>query len=130
MRYNLLIVFVCVFLFVGGVFAQEAKQEVKKDGWWINANIQKQNPQMMIFYVGSSSGSYGFWRVWNPGDPVQFDIPEEYRNVPTLFIKAQTTSGAKCRFCVMYKSKGVRQFEYDLEEDREMKQSEEDSKCK
>ena len=129
MRYILPVVIVAGLLLSGIAFAQQPT-EAKKDGWWINAGIQKKNPQMLIFYVGSSSGSYGFWRVWNPGDPAEFDIPDEYRNVPMLFIKAQTTSGVQCRFCVMYKSKGVRQFEYDLEEDREMKQSDEDKRCK
>jgi len=126
MRHNLLIAIVSVFLFGAGTFAQEAK----KDGWWIKANPQKQESPMMIFYVGSSSHSYGFWRVWNPGDPAEFDVPEEYRNVPTLYILAQTTSGQKCRFCAMYKAKGVKHFEYDLELGQEAKQSDEDKRCK
>ena len=132
MRYSLLIVIVVVsmFLFVGSAFAQEAKQEVKKDGWWLKAITEKPASQMMAFYVGASGHSYGFWRVWNPGDPVEFDIPEEYRNSPTLYILAQTTSGQKCGFCMMYKSKGVKRLEFDLEQDHEAKQSDEDKACK
>jgi hypothetical protein len=128
MRYNLLIAIVAVFLFGGSAFAQEAKQEAKKDGWWIKVDNQK--PQAMVFYVGSSNHSYGFWKVWNPGEPAEFDITEEYRNVPTLFILAQTTSGAKCRICMMYKSKGVKHIEFDLEVGQEAKQSDEDKECK
>ena len=126
MRYSLLIAIVSIFLFVGSSFAQEAK----KDGWWIKADTQKPASKMMAFYVGANGHSYGFWRVWNPSDPAEFDVPEEYRNGPTLYILAQTTSGLKCQFCMMYKSKGVRHFAFDLEEDHEANQSEEDKECK
>ncbi len=126
MRNNLLIAIVVVFLFGISAFAQEAK----KDGWWIKVSTQKPASQMIGFYAGASSHSYGFWRVWNPGDPAEFDIPEEYRNSPTLFVLAQTTSGQKCRFCLMYKSKGVKRFEFDLEQGEEAKQSDEDKECK
>jgi hypothetical protein len=126
MRYNLIIALASVFLFVGGASAQE----VKKDGWWIKANIQKQESQAMSFYVGATNHSYGFWKAWRPGDPAEFDIPQEYRNSPTIFILAQTTSGQKSRFCLMYQSKGVKQFQFDLEESKEAKQSDEDKECK
>ena len=89
MRYNWVMVLVLVFVFAGGASAQEAK----KDGWWIKANIQKQESQAMSFYVGATNHSYGFWKAWRPGDPAEFDIPQEYRNSPTIFILAQTTSG-------------------------------------
>jgi hypothetical protein len=42
-------------------------------------------------------------------------------NSPTLYIPARTTSGRKCGSCLMYKSKGVRYFEFDLENSREVK---------
>ncbi len=85
---------------------------------------------MMGFYIGANSHSYGFWRVWNPGSPTEFDVPEELRNGATLYVLAQTTSGRKCQFCIMFKSKGVKHFEFDLEEDHEAKQSDEDKECK
>jgi hypothetical protein len=126
MRYNLLIAVFAVFLFGGSTFAQEAK----KDGWWIKANTQKPESKTMAFYVGLNGHSYGFWRVWNPGDPAEFDVPEENRSGATLYILAQTTSGQKCGFCMMYKSKGVKHIEFDLEQDHEAKQSDEDKGCK
>lgn len=126
MRFKLLTVLVLVLLFAGSAFAQEAK----KDGWWIKVSTQKPASQMIGFYVGASANSYGFWNVWNPGSPAEFDISEEYRNSPTLFILAQTTSGQKSAFCLMYKSKGVKYFEFDLEDGQEAKQSDEDKRCK
>ena len=125
MRNSLLTAMVSMFLFSGVVLAQEAK----KDGWWIKASAQKQG-SMIGLYVGSSRGSYGFWRVVNPEDPLEFDVPDEYRNSPTLYILAQTTSGFECQFCVMHKDKGIKHFEFDLEEDHEMKSSDQDDKCK
>ena len=125
MRYKLLTVFVFVFFFAFSAFAQE----VKKDGWWIKISTEKPASQMMGFYVGATGSSYGFWNVWNPGSPAEFDISEEYKDSPTLFIMAQTTSGQKCGFCLMYKSKRVKYFEFDLEESHEVKQSDEDKRC-
>jgi len=130
MRHNLLILVVAVFLFGGSAFAQQAKKEAKKDGWWIKVTTQNPESQRMGFYVGATGHSYGFWSVWNPGSPAEFDISQEYRNSPTLFILAQTTSGQKCRFCLMYKDKGVKHFEFDLEESQEAKQSDEDKECR
>lgn len=126
MQYKLLAVIVAVFLFVGGALAQEAK----KDGWWIKVRTQNPASQMIGFYVGATGNSYGFWNVWNPGSPAEFDVTEEYRNSPTLFVLAQTTSGQKCGFCLMYKTKGVKYFEFDLEDGKEVKQSDEDIKCR
>ena len=129
MRHNLLILVACVFLFGGSALAQMPKKEpAKKDGWWLKINPE--GTQMIGFYLGANSHSYGFWSVWNPGDPVEFDVSSEFRNSPTLYILAQTTSGVKSRFCVMNKTKGVKHFEFDLEEDHEMKQTEEDKQCK
>jgi hypothetical protein len=132
MRYKLLMVIVTAFLFTGGALAQfgPPPKEVKKDGWWIKVSTENPESQMMGFYVGASESSYGFWNVWNPDRPAEFDISEEYRNSPTLFILAQTTSGKKCAFCLMYRSKGVKYFEFDLEESYEVKQSDEDERCK
>ena len=126
MRNVLRIAVVCVFLFAGSAFAQEAK----KDGWWIKADTQKPASQMMGFYVGASSHSYGFWKRWNQGDPPEFDVSEEFRNSPTIYILAQTTSGQKSGFCLMYKSRGVKHVVFDLEQDHEAKQTDEDKECK
>jgi hypothetical protein len=131
MRRNLLIAAVLILVSGSILFAQGAKvQEAKKDGWWIKVDPQKQGSQMIAFYVGSSSGSYGFWRVWNPGEAIEFDVPDENRNTPKLYILAQTTSGQKCRLCMMYKTKGVKHLEFDLEADYEANQTEEDKNCK
>jgi hypothetical protein len=126
MRYKLLTVIVAAFFFAGSALAQEAK----KDGWWIKVSTQKPASQMIGFYLGATGSSYGFWNVWNQGSPAEFDISEEYRNSPTLFILAQTTSGQKCGFCLMHKNKGVKYFEFDLEDGQEAKQSDEDTRCK
>ena len=125
MRNILRIAAVCMLVFAGSAFAQEAK----KDGWWIKVRTQKPESQTIGFYAGESSHSYGFFTRWNKGAPVEFDISADYRNAPTLFILAQTTDGRKAGFCLMYKSKGVRYFEFDLEERQESKQSDEDKRC-
>jgi hypothetical protein len=132
MRHNLLLLFFAVFLFAGSAFAQfgAPTQPAKKDGWWIRVITQKPESQMIAFYLGATRGSYGLWNMWNPGSPTEFDVSDEFKNSPTLFILAQTTSGVKCGFCLMYKNKGVKRFEFELEDGQEVKQTDEDKACK
>lgn len=132
MRYKLLFVIVSLFLVAGSALAQLGvmPKEAKKDGWWIKVRTEAPASQRIGFYLGATGSSYGFWNVWNPGSPAEFDVSEEFRNSPTLFVMAQTTAGEKCGFCLMYKSKGVKYFEFDLEESGEVKQSDEDAKCR
>ena len=130
MRYRLAALIFSMMLLGGGAFAQGAKQAATKEGWWIKVDTQKSKPERMVFYVGSHSRSYMFWTVWNPGDAPEFDVLEEFRSSPTVYVRAQTTSGVQCRFCLMYKTKGVKRFAFDLEEDHEQKQTDEDPACK
>jgi len=125
MRIKLPIVFVCIFFTIACTFAQEAK----KDGWWIKVKAKNPEAQTTAFYAGENNHTYGYWMSWNPGDPMEFDVSSDYRNAQSLFILAQTTSGQKTGFCLMYKSKGVRYFEFDLEEGQTSKQSDADKKC-
>jgi hypothetical protein len=133
MRYNLLIVAVSLFLLAGSSFGQGfgAKQEPpKKDGWWIRVDTKNPASGMMGFYLGKTNHSYGLWSIWNPGSPAEFDVSDEFKNSPTVYILAQTTSGVKCGFCIMYKNKGVKHVVFELEQDHDAKQSDEDKECK
>jgi hypothetical protein len=131
MRYSLRIFIVCMFLFSASAFAQfgPPSKEAQKAGWWIKVKTQNPASQGIAFYLGASRGSYGFWSSWAPGTPAEFDVSQEFLNSPTLFVLAQTTSGQKCGFCLMYKSKGIRYFEFDLEDGQLSKQSDVDKKC-
>ena len=130
MRYNLLIAVIAVLIFACSSLAQQANQVAKKDGWWLKADTQNPASQSMGFYVGATGHSYGFWKRWNPGNPVEFDISDEFKDSPTLYILAQTTSGQKCGFSIMYKSKCVKHIVFDLEQDHQAKQTDEDKECK
>ena len=130
MRYKIFIVLAVMLLFAGSALTQQPKQELKKDGWWIKVRTENPASQMIGFYLGATENSYGFWNVWAPGSPAEMDISAEYRNSPTLFVLAQTSSGQKCGFCMMYKDKGVKFVEFDLEDGAVIKQSDEDKRCR
>jgi hypothetical protein len=119
-----------MFLFVSGAFAQfgggPSPKEAKKDGWWIKA----EKDARPVIYIGESSHSFTLWKMGMPGDPEEYDVPAEFRNTPTIYILAQTPAGIKTRFNLMYKSKCVTHFDFDLEESHESKQSDEDKDCK
>jgi|WetSurMetagenome_2_1015567.scaffolds.fasta_scaffold557571_2 hypothetical protein len=63
------------------------------------------------------------------GDPEEYDVPSNVRNAPTIYILAQNPSGTRTRFSLMYKSKCVKHFDFDLEDSHESKQSDEDKNC-
>jgi hypothetical protein len=132
MKHNLLLLFLAAFFFTGSAFAQfgAPTKPAKKDGWWIKVSTENPASQHIGFYLGATRGSYGLWNIWNPGSPAEFDVSDEYKNSPTLFILAQSTSGGKNAFCLMYKNKGVKRFEFDLEDGYEVKQTDEDKACK
>ena len=132
MKHNFLLLVFAVFFVAGSAFAQfgAPTQPPKKDGWWIKVSTEKPASGSMGFYLGATRASYGLWSLWNPGSPAEFDVSDEFKNSPTLFVLAQTTSGLKCGFCVMYKNKGVKRFEFELEDGYEIKQTDEDKTCK
>ena len=133
MRHNLLIAVVSLFLFAGSSFGQGfgLKQgPPKKDGWWIKVDTQNPASGAMGLYLGATHRSYGLWALWNPGSSAEFDVSDEFKNSPTIYILAQTTSGVKCGFCIMYKNKCVKHVVFELEQDHEAKQSDEDKECK
>ncbi|MBN2319903.1 MAG: hypothetical protein JXR49_12530 [Acidobacteria bacterium] len=119
-----LVVIVPLFLLAGSALAQfgAIPEKAEKDGWWIKVSTEDPASQMMVFYIGATEKSYGLANIWNPGSPAEFDVSAEYRNSPTLYVLAQTTSGRKCGICLMYKQKCVKYLEFDLEESQEVKQ--------
>jgi len=119
-----------IFFFLSSMFAQfgggPAPKQANKDGWWIKA----EKGAAPVIYIGESSHSFTLWKMGIPGDPEEYDVPANIRNAQTIYILAQTPSGAKTRFSLMYKSKCVMHFDFDLEESHEVKQSDEDKNCR
>jgi hypothetical protein len=133
MRYNLLILVASIFLFAGSSFGQgfgAPQGPPKKDGWWIKVDAKNPESGMIGFYLGATRSSYGLWTIYNPGGAAEMDVSDEYKNSPTIYILAQSTSGKKCGFTIMYKEKCVKRIVFELEEDHQAKQTDEDKECK
>ena len=130
MRYKLLMIIASVFFFLGSTFAQfgggPTPKEAKKDGWWIKA----EKGVAPVIYIGENSHSFTLWKMGIPGDPEEYDVPANVRDAQTIYILAQNPSGAKTRFNLMYKSKCVKHFDFELEDSHEAKQSDEAKDCK
>ena len=103
--------------------------QMAKDGWWVRVSLEKQEAPGIVFLVGSSNHNPKPWRIWNTGQPNEFDVPEPYRNVNPLYIKANSTDGKNSWFCVMYRDRGVKHFDFDDDEDHEMNQGDSDDEC-
>ena len=99
-----------------------------KDGWWIKVRKEKQESPTTTFFIGSNNHTVEFWKNWNSGDPLEFDVPDRFKNINPLYIKAQSSGGRNSWFCMMYKGDGVKHFDFD-DEDHEEKQSDRDGEC-
>jgi hypothetical protein len=100
-----------------------------KNGWWIRVNLSKQEAPQIVFIIGTSNHNAEAWRIWNTGQEAEFDVPEKFKNVNPLYIKANSTDGKNSWFCMMYKGDGVKHFDFDDDEDHEEKQSDRDGEC-
>jgi hypothetical protein len=71
------------------------------------------------------------WRVWNSGQPAEFDVPEKYLQVPSLYLRGNVTPiGKFATLCVMYKDRGVEHMSFDDDDSETMSQTEIDIKCR
>jgi hypothetical protein len=100
-----------------------------KDGWWIKVRREKQESPTITFSIGSNNHTVEAWRTWNSGEPLEFDVPDKFKNINPLYIKAQSSGGRNSWFCMMYRSDGVKHFDFDDDEDHEERQSNRDGEC-
>ena len=56
-------------------------------------------------------------------------MPERFRNINPLYIKAQSSGGRNSWFCMMYRNAGVKHFDFDDDEDHEETLSSRDDEC-
>ena len=116
----------------GAVSPQVPPEQIakaKKDGWWIKVRKEKQESPTITFSIGSNNHTVEAWRTWNSGQDPEFDVPDRFKNINPLYIKAQSSGGRNSWFCMMYKGDGVKHFDFDDDEDHEEKQSSRDREC-
>ena len=101
-----------------------------KSGWWIRINTSKTEASQISFQIGTDGGNRKFWRNWNSGDASEFDVPVEDRNVSDLYINASASPEDKnAWFCMMYKTRGVKHFDFDDTEEHKENQNGHDEDC-
>jgi len=62
---------------------------------------------------------------------VEFDVPADFRKAAQLYIRATSNPhDKKASFCAFYKDHGVEHFEFDGDEDHDMKPDHSDDDCK
>jgi hypothetical protein len=82
-------------------FAPMALAEAKKDGWWIRVRPDKQESPTITIFIGSNNHTIEAWKTWSSGEPPEFDVPDKFRNINPLYIKAQSSGGdgdGECSF--------------------------------
>ena len=105
--------------------------QATKRGWWVRINPTTTTAQAITFQIGTSKLQREEWRVWNSGQPAEFDVPEKYLQVPSLYLRGNLTPiGKLATLCVMYKDRGVEHMSFDDDDSETMGQTEVDIKCR
>ncbi len=111
--------------------AAPAASTATKAGWWIRINPGMTTAQTLTFQIGTGKLQREEWRVWNAGEPVEFDVPEKYQQVPRLYIRSSVTPiGRMGTLCMMYKDRGVEHMSFDDDDSETKSQTEIDIKCR
>lgn len=115
----------------GGSSAASTASTATKAGWWIRINPGMTTAQTLTFQIGTGKLQREEWRVWNAGEPVEFDVPEKYQQVPRLYIRSSVTPiGRMGTLCMMYKDRGVEHMSFDDDDSETKSQTEIDIKCR
>ena len=113
------------------VGASSAHAQARKTGWWIRVNTTKTEASSISFQIGTSKDASRNWRRWKSGQRVEFDVPADFRKAAQLYIRATSNPhDKKASFCAFYKDHGVEYFEFDGDEDHDMKPDHSDDDCK
>ncbi len=108
-----------------------ASSQATKSGWWIRINPGATTAQVITFQIGTSKLQREEWRVWNAGEPAEFDVPEKYLQAPRLYLRGNVTPiGRIATLCLMYKNRGVDHMSFDDDDSETKSQTEIDIKCR
>jgi hypothetical protein len=105
--------------------------QATKSGWWIRINTSMTTAQAITLQIGTDKFHREEWRVWQAGEPAEFDVPEKYLQVPRLYVRGSVTPIGKFgALCMMYKNRGVEHLSFDDDDSETKSQTEIDVKCR
>ncbi|MCG3161045.1 MAG: hypothetical protein JMDDDDMK_02163 [Acidobacteria bacterium] len=108
-----------------------ASSQAAKTGWWVRINPAATTAQTITFQVGTSKLQREEWRVWNAGEPAEFDVPEKYAQAPRLYLRGNVSPiGKLATLCLMYKDRGVEHMSFNDDDSETKSQTEIDIKCR
>ncbi|MGE0128755.1 MAG: hypothetical protein AB7U82_11805 [Blastocatellales bacterium] len=108
-----------------------ASSQATKTGWWVRINPGATTAQMITFQVGTSKFQREEWRVWNTGEPAEFDVPEKYLQAPRLYLRGNVSPiGKLATLCLMYKGRGVEHMSFDDDDSETKSQTQIDIRCR
>lgn len=108
-----------------------ASSQAAKTGWWVRINPSMTTAEMITFQIGMGKLQREEWRVWRAGEPVEFDVPQQYLQAPRLYLRGNVSPiGKLATLCLMYKDRGVEHMSFDDDESETKSQTEIDIKCR
>jgi len=94
------------------------------DGWWVYVETSKQQAPEIAFSIGTDGDNAEFWKNWKTNEPAGFLVLDKYKNVAELYIGAVSNPHGKTSFFwVGYSNCIVQRFEFDVDENHKMKQT-------
>ena len=123
---HLIILITSLALFVSSSAFGDGAQ---KNGWWIKIKKERQESPAITFSLGSNNQTVEAWKTWGSGQPLEFDLPDKFREIDSFYIKAQSSAGRNSWFCLMYQGAGVKHFDFNDEQENEVKHSDQDVGC-
>lgn len=124
---NLVVPVVCVSFL--GCTSKTTITAPERTGWWIKIRKDKQQAPSITFFIGLSKDTSEPWKTWNTGESLEFDVPEKYKAVERLYVKAQSSGKLTSWFCMMNGPNGVKHFDFDDDNDHEEQRSDRDDEC-
>ena len=105
--------------------------QAAKAGWWIRVDTKKTEADAIGLQVGTSAKERRDWRRWRAKEPAEFDLTADLAQAPELHLRAVAIPDDEdVWFCVYYKGRGVRHFDFDTQLEAALKQSDHDDQCR
>jgi hypothetical protein len=135
LRLSRLVVLAALAFFYTGCENKNDKPHVPQSdpagkGWSVKVCPNETKAETVEIWLGlpGKPETQRFWKKWNVGDPVEIQVPDEYRYVPELWIKATATpENRSTHLCLKYGDQVTQKMSFDKQEEKKVKKDAKDT---
>jgi len=103
-----------------------------KTGWSIRVCPSRHEATSTRLEVGNGDDdeSHEYWRDWRRPDPVELDVPEKFRTVSKIWLKASVNpEGKNSYFCLLWQDRVTRVWSFDGKPEEEKVEQTDTAEC-